>query len=103
MITQGSSLYKAGEILSIFPEVTSESEDAEEVNEVHPLKMRENEMCLKGVLEVLDEQGIDDPGLESKVLDFTAGGGQMGDMLAGQGFTEIYGQEGSQSKLLFLL
>ena len=59
-------------------------------------------MCIKGVLEVLDDQGIDDPGLESKVLDFAAGGGQMGDMLAEQGFTEIYGQEGSQSKLLKL-
>ena len=41
VITQ-KSLYPAGEFLSLFPEVTTESEDAEEINEVLPLKMSEN-------------------------------------------------------------
>ena len=54
VITQ-KSLYPAGAFLSIFPEVTSESEEVEEFNEVLPLRMREDDMCLKGVLEILDD------------------------------------------------
>ena len=59
-------------------------------------------MCVKGVLEVVDEIRIEDPDLVCKILDFAAGKGQMGELLAEQGFTEIYGQEGSQSKMFKL-
>ena len=60
--------------------------------------MREDDMCVKGVLEVIEMMEADD-GLGNKILDFAAGKGLVGKKLAGKGFSEIYGQEGSKSKM----
>ena len=67
-------------------------------------------MCVNGVLEVIEmmeavshsESDVDDCGLGNKILDFAAGKGLVGKKLAGKGFSEIYGQEGSKSKIHFL-
>ena len=64
--------------------------------------MNEPKMCIKAVLDIVDDMGIEDPGFDSKILDFAAGKGQIGELLTEQGFTEIYGQEGSEPKIHFL-
>ena len=40
---------------------------------------------------------------EAKVLDFGAGRGHLGQLLTRRGFTEVYGQEGSEAKKQMLL
>lgn len=65
--------------------------------------MNEPKMCVRAVLNIVDDMNIEDPGYDSKILDFGAGKGQLGKLLVEKGFSEVYGQEGSQSKTQFLL
>lgn len=64
-------------------------------------------MCVKGVLEVIEKvtesSESTSSGHQNKILDFAAGKGLVGKKLAAEGFTEIYGQEGSQSKVPYLM
>jgi 2-polyprenyl-3-methyl-5-hydroxy-6-metoxy-1,4-benzoquinol methylase len=55
-------------------------------------------MCVKAVLQLEDARGISFDRTTTKILDFGCCNGAIGDLLASEGFTEIYGQEGSKSK-----
>ena len=37
--------------------------------------MNEPKMCIKGVLDIVDDMEIEEPGFQSKILDFAAGKG----------------------------
>jgi len=50
------------------------------------------QLCVEAVTEHLD---ID---LDAKILDFGAGSGGLGALLAEEGFTNVFAQEGSESK-----
>ena len=57
------------------------------------IHLNEPKMTVRAVLELVEA----DPE-EVKVLDFGAGQGHVGALLAEQGFSNIYGQEGSEQK-----
>ena len=55
----------------------------------------EPRMCFEAIVALV--AGMEDP-TGMRILDFGAGRGQMGQLLAQHGFTEVYGQEGSLAK-----
>jgi 2-polyprenyl-3-methyl-5-hydroxy-6-metoxy-1,4-benzoquinol methylase len=86
-----------------YPTVTGDSHFVEIDPEEHPVTLSEPEMCVQAIIDIM-YQKFDNPLDASgymtgpKVLDFCAGNGQMGHLLAENGFSEVYGQEGSKSK-----
>ena len=84
--------------------------------------LNESKMCVQAITEVLSnlpsgdnsksavvgdgDEIIGDTSLtkkDAKILDIGAGKGQIGQLLSEQGYTEIYGQEGSDAKKEYLM
>ena len=59
------------------------------------LTMCEPRMCVRAITEVVARAQSEAESLNAKILDFGAGSGQVGQLLAEAGFTDIYGQEGT--------
>ncbi len=59
--------------------------------------IEEPQMCAKVIKDLIFESGEQDLA-EAKILDFGAGRGQLGQILAAEGYTELYAQEGSDYK-----
>lgn len=55
-------------------------------------------MCVKAVLNLEDAHDINFDRTTAKILDFGCCNGAIGELFANEGFSEIYGQEGSKSK-----
>ena len=78
-------------------EIASESPYVEvEPEEEETITLSEPEMCVQAIIDVLgqnvdEEFDTSEDSPSPKVLDFCAGNGQMGHLLADQGFKEVYG------------
>jgi len=55
-------------------------------------------MCVKAVLNLEEAHDISFDRTTTKILDFGCCNGAIGELFASEGFSEIYGQEGSKSK-----
>jgi len=55
------------------------------------MKLNEPNMVVQGILDLIDTGYLDINQEEAKVLDFGVSNGEIGELLAGNGFTEVYG------------